>query len=176
MEFQEKVTFRGVQRGVQRENSERRVERGRVSERRVERGRVERGTLDLLTRLGYLRARSGYIGPTGPPGFPADWGRSVRILGAAAPVTGFQGTKWQTFCRSKIHEKIRARKKPPKISKIASRSAQSSLLQSFLILLPVIFDVSPRNVDFLKTCIFRRQEPNFEGPPASNLHGKSIQK
>ena len=72
MEIQAKVTFRGVQGEVQREkdregeeefreiNLDRSVGRERVSEKRVERGGVQRGTLDLLTRLGYLRTRSGY--------------------------------------------------------------------------------------------------------------------
>ena len=77
------MTFGGVQREVQRgkcreqRSSEREILRGGVqreefreeresAERGVERGRVERGecrenNLNRLTRLGRLRARSGYI-------------------------------------------------------------------------------------------------------------------
>ena len=39
-------------------------------QRRVQRGACRETNLQSLTRLGRLRARSGYIGPTGPPGFP----------------------------------------------------------------------------------------------------------
>ena len=42
MEFQEKVTFGGVQREVQREKCREEEFRERNSERRVERGRVQR--------------------------------------------------------------------------------------------------------------------------------------
>ena len=74
------------------------------------------------------------------------------------------------FLPIKNSSQIRPLKKPPKISKIDPPSAQSSILRSFG--LPFI-DAFSRNINFLQTCIFPRQEPNIEGPDASNLHQKS---
>ena len=57
----------------------------------VQRGTCRETNLDPLTRLGRLRARSGYIGPWPSPGLPADPGKSLprcRFQGGPPPDTG----------------------------------------------------------------------------------------
>ena len=57
----------------------------RKVQRRVQRGACRETNLEHLTRLGRLRARSGYIWAKGGPGLPAKWGKVLRILGTRPP-------------------------------------------------------------------------------------------
>ena len=63
---------------------------------------IQRETnLDPSTRLGRLRARSGYIGPTGDSGYPAFWHCKLRGLTGRPPAPGIRGPfstfRWPIF-------------------------------------------------------------------------------
>ena len=86
------VACRWVQGDIQinktNKNKQQQKEKTQAEGRYAEGMHAESITTHILTRPGRLRARSGYIGPKGPPGFPADLGPGVRILGATSPDTG----------------------------------------------------------------------------------------
>ena len=74
--------------GLQKDNKRKTTWR-----RGVQRGACRGTNLDPLTRLGRLRARSGYIGAKDGSGYPAFGHTKLRVVGGSPPVTDF----WTRF-------------------------------------------------------------------------------
>ena len=99
--------------------------------------------------------------------------RARLLLAASARISAnFR----QTFRRSKIHQKSDPSKSHPKSQKSDPQVPKGRFWSHFCTLFSPIFDAFPQNINFLKTCIFPRQEPNIEDPDASNVHQKYIPK
>ena len=80
---EEQKGYRNLQKDKQRKATCRRG---------VQRGTCRETNLEHLTRLGRLRARSGYIGATFFPGYPVKCLTELKSGGGASPDTSFRAT------------------------------------------------------------------------------------
>ena len=71
-----------VTKGLQKDNKRKTTRR-----RGIQRGACRETNLDPLTRLGRLRARSGYIGADGGSGYPPFRHTKLRVVGGTSPGT-----------------------------------------------------------------------------------------